>query len=314
MAETGLDLLEKYLKHGKNTTGYQRERWTGDYPLTVLNEALRLIHLKYGYTKPADLVSKYPKIPELAYIDKMLLQIGNSEIGFKEIRDEDFPYNYGVKRPTTSSSGGTASSDSSSGTGSGSTSSTGNGSGNGKGSTGSGASSAKAGASKSTSGGKSHSSKDPKSVAAALKKIKPKSGRAKVVTLRNELIDLNLDKNPIAFCFLLRSIFEISSKFYCKDHHISLKTQPKDPKKKPQDKSLAELLKDIKKHIVSNSPDKKIMENLLHGATTELTRSDGILSVRSFNQLVHGESFQITTTDICVLFGNIFPLLEEMNK
>jgi hypothetical protein len=33
-SEPGLDLLEGYIKNGKNLTAHQRERWAGDYPLT----------------------------------------------------------------------------------------------------------------------------------------------------------------------------------------------------------------------------------------------------------------------------------------
>src|SRR5207245_2519276 len=40
-SEPALDLLEKYLKYGKNLTQDQAERWGGDYPLTVLEEAIK---------------------------------------------------------------------------------------------------------------------------------------------------------------------------------------------------------------------------------------------------------------------------------
>ena len=48
-AEPALDLLEKYIQHGKNLTNQQKERWSGDYPLTVLDEALRSIISRLGY-------------------------------------------------------------------------------------------------------------------------------------------------------------------------------------------------------------------------------------------------------------------------
>ncbi|MDQ3388234.1 MAG: hypothetical protein M3483_01890 [Gemmatimonadota bacterium] len=39
--ETALDLLEKYLAHGTNLNTQQAERWSGAYPLTVLEEAIK---------------------------------------------------------------------------------------------------------------------------------------------------------------------------------------------------------------------------------------------------------------------------------
>jgi len=55
------------------------------------------------------------------------------------------------------------------------------------------------------------------------------------------------------------------------------------------------------------------MVKTLHGAMTEIGKSDGILSVTSMNQLVHNPSFSVLSGDICTLFGNIYPLLEAMN-
>jgi len=49
-SEPTLDLLEKYLRKGKNLTQQQKRRWAGDYPLTVLNEALRSIIVRLGYS------------------------------------------------------------------------------------------------------------------------------------------------------------------------------------------------------------------------------------------------------------------------
>ncbi len=43
VSEPGLDLLEKYLKQGQNLNGQQKDRWGGEYPLTVLDEAIRKI-------------------------------------------------------------------------------------------------------------------------------------------------------------------------------------------------------------------------------------------------------------------------------
>ncbi|KDP84678.1 hypothetical protein CF70_017825 [Cupriavidus sp. SK-3] len=145
-----------------------------------------------------------------------------------------------------------------------------------------------------------------------LKQMKPAGhNRNKVVALRDEARRLKLDKNPIAFCFLLRSMFEISAKAYCDDHKSS--GGPSTKKSNGDDKALAQLLRDIAGHLTQNNSD-KAMVKVLHGAMAELGRSDGFLSVTSMNQLVHNPSFMISPADIALLFGNIFPLLEAMNS
>jgi hypothetical protein len=84
MSEPGLDLLEAYLKAGKNLTPQQAERWSGDYPITVLDEAIQKLAPLLGFTSPADLASQYPKKHEI--IDDILLDIGMSNLSFKDLR------------------------------------------------------------------------------------------------------------------------------------------------------------------------------------------------------------------------------------
>ena len=62
----------------------------------------------------------------------------------------------------------------------------------------------------------------------------------------------------------------------------------------------------------SNNTNREFLK-VLHGAMTELGRPEGILSVTSMNQLVHNPNFSVTTKDVSILFGNIYPLLEAMN-
>lgn len=128
--------------------------------------------------------------------------------------------------------------------------------------------------------------------------------------LLKEIKRLKIADHPHAFCFLLRCLFELSAKAYCADHSSS--GGPEIINKKGYDKSLADLLREIVKHITQNDTDKQKQKDL-HGAITELGRKDGILSVTSMNQLVHNPSFSIQPGDICILFHNISPLLEEMN-
>lgn len=48
-SEPALDLLEKYLSEGRNVTPQQTERWSGDYPLTVLDEAIKRVAPRLGF-------------------------------------------------------------------------------------------------------------------------------------------------------------------------------------------------------------------------------------------------------------------------
>ena len=76
---------------------------------------------------------------------------------------------------------------------------------------------------------------------------------------------------------------------------------------------MVEILREVTDHLTDRGQD-KAMKRALHGAMTELGKSEGLLSVTSMNQLVHSPSFLVGTTDICILFGNIYPLLEAMNQ
>ncbi|MPS73293.1 MAG: hypothetical protein E2590_09115 [Chryseobacterium sp.] len=337
-AEPALDLLESYLISGNNLTNQQKERWAGDYPLTVLAEALRILSPRLGYANSTDMANAYPKIKGISKIEDMLRDIGLEQIQFKTIRDTntDFASQYGVapivpaspvsagnnntpasgQGNTTSNNTATASGNTGSGstpsptasvnpnqttnsqgnTSSNNTSSSNNNTGN-------------AATSSTASSTPAYAINDPRRVKAILKKFIPTGNRSKVVTLRNEMHSLNLQNNPIAFCFLLRSIFEISAKSYCIDNSIPT---TKTNGGRTIDLTLLETLKAAYKHLTGNGSDTNVVKNL-HGAWTEISKSNGILSVTSLNRLVHDPNFAVTPADVCVLFGNVYPLLEYMN-
>lgn len=328
--EHGLDLLEKYLNGGRNINRSQKERWGGDYPLTVLDEALRKLYERAGFPNITELVEKYPKIKYVNEIEDILLNIGLEQIKFETLRNKqlDFPSNYGIPpisstssgvKPTTSTNAST--SDTQTSTNTNPTTNTGGPNSSAADNTSASPSSAplnttSSGNSVSTTSSSSSSKtkaaaiNDPKNVKKILQKFAPTGlNRQKVVTLRDELKNLDISKNPIAFCFLLRSSFEISAKLYADDNNIA--TQ-KNNNGKTKDKTLVEVLSAITSHLTNNNTDKARVK-ILHGAMTELGKTDGILSVTSMNQLVHNPSFSIVPSDICTLFNNIFPLLEEMN-
>ena len=78
-----------------------------------------------------------------------------------------------------------------------------------------------------------------------------------------------------------------------------------------EEKKLVNILKEISDHLSQNDISKK---QALHGATSELSKPEGFLSVTSMNQLVHSSTFSVNESHISTLFNNIFPLLEAMNS
>ncbi|MGO8693277.1 MAG: hypothetical protein ACLQMF_06330 [Rectinemataceae bacterium] len=304
--EPGLDLLEKYLKNGKNVSSVQIERWSGDYPLSVLDELLPKVYPSVSLKSVEEMVALYPKLNK-ATIDKILYDIGIQNLGFKEVRNKTIPvislYGLAVPAPistgstplTQSNGGGTFSFPPSGNTASEAVS----------------PQSAPAIPHVAQQNPVATSLNDAKSVYKTLRTFKPRgAGREKVVLLLEELRTLKIETQPHSFCFLLRSLFEISAKAYCDDKKAA--NGPSATKSDGSERKLAEILKDIVGFATTNSTDKAKLK-ILHGALTEITKSEGILSVTSMNQLVHNPRFSIQPGDICILFSSVFPLLEEMN-
>ena len=293
--QPGLDLLEKYLSKGKNLTQKQKERWAGDYHVTVLDEFLTKLLPRTSFSNVSEIVSKYPSLAFRSELEEVMHAIGTETVGFKSIRaDVEGTFSkYGLPPlpgSTTPTPGGAA-----------------------KG----GSIPPKSGKPPAPKkGAASFSSTDPRRIKKLLKEFSPtgKNDRTKVVDLKDEASSIKLEDTPLAFCYLLRSMFEISAELYCKDHDISRFTKKigKDGKPKEKEKSLSSLLTEIVKHILDNSTEKGL-DKKLHGANTELAKPEGMLSVTSMNQLVHNDDFSVSPADICRVFGRIFPLLEKMN-
>jgi hypothetical protein len=293
-SEPGLDLLESYLKHGQNITPYQKQRWAGEYSLSVLDEATKRLAPRIGLASARDLADKYPKIKHRVALEKVLHDIGSEMVGFEEVRRADFAVADGIPAPTSQTSADSASSAS------------------GQGQQTAGGTQQASSSSKSTAKRKAVSIDDPRAVSRALKKFAPiGNNREKVVKLLDEAKNLSVGKYPLAFCFLLRSMFEISAKAFCQDHAKS--GGPSMSKTNGEDRRLAEVLRDITKHLTRNNKD-KVMVRALHGAMTDLGNANGLLSVTSMNQLVHHPKFVVDGRSVSTVFANIFPLLEAMNS
>lgn len=320
-SEPALDLLEKYFEHGKNLTNQQKERWSGDYPLSVLDEALRSISPRLGFATISELSQAYPKIKQRLDVENILNDIGLQKFGFKEIRSKstDFAASYNIPpiqnqpdQKNTSDSGKEAqesSSSNSSGSRGGNNNQNSSES-NSSGKQGGSADTSSAGGGNNSNGTKAYTIHDQRTVTATLKKFSPKgNNRQKLVALKDELLKLKVKDNPLAFCFLLRSMFDISASIYCKENSIQTAVTKNG---KTKTLTLQQLLSSITKDLTSNGKNPGMLK-ILHGANTELSKPTGLLSVTSMNQLIHNPSFSIAPHDIFTLFNNVYPLLEAMN-
>lgn len=300
-SEPGLDLLEKFLAQTKKLTPDQKERWAGDYPISVLDEAIKRLAGRLDSKSAADLSKRYPKVPNRTALDEIVLDVGMKQVSFASIRAADFGTSYGLPPPADQTQptkpDGTSPTSSPTWASAGSAA---------------GGTAATSPANPTKRQPKAHPVEDPRAVMNTLKKFHPRGAhREKVATLLEEIKRLDLSKHPHAFCFLLRSMFEISAKAYCKDHKPA--GGPSATKPDGSDRNLVDVLRDIVLHLTNNKKDKAMLRQL-QGAMTHLASNDSILSVTSMNQLVHNPKFVITANDVAVMFGNIFPLLDEMNK
>ena len=319
-SEPALDLLEKYLVGGKNLSPQQAQRWAGNYRLTVLEEVMKRVAARVGAVSAPELSRIYPNIQNKTQFDNIIYDIGQEVLGFEGIRKGDVASDYGMP-PPPAASGSTTNSANAAGGGAGAAPPGVNGQGAGASSTtsqagGGAAGSAAAGSAAASSGGTSAIKvaavpiHDEKHVKRILRKFSPKGpNREKVASLLKEIKNLTLTKNPMAFCFLLRSLFEISAKAYCTDHSAAGLSATKNG----VDKKLVDVLREVTRHLTQNSSN-LVMVRQLHGALTEIAKQDGILSVTSMNQLVHNPRFAHQPSDIAILFGNVFPLLDAMNS
>lgn len=312
IAQPELDLLEKYLRFGKNHTKNEAARWASDYYLTVLEEAARIFCSRTGYASIQDLVEKYPQIEYADILEKIIRDVGNEIISFPVLRDKekDFGDSYGLPKnsddlgkPNVASIDNFASAEST----------------NAQRNLPRIDSNIKIESSVKVESVRPNSSKsraypedDPKSVGVKLKEFKPRGqNRSKVATLHKELMSIELQKTPLAFCFVLRSIFEVSAVIFCNEHSIN-QFEPGRDGKNGRPKLLKNLLGEVVDYLVAKFPDKD-MAKILHGAKNEIQNEERLLSVTTMNNLVHNPNFSIAPRDVCVVFHRILPLLIAMN-
>ena len=290
-SEPGLDLFEKYLNVSKNHTKEQSEKWSGSYEITILDEALKKIAPRLGLKSARELADKYPKLSKVNQVDKVVLDIGLGLIGFKELRVGDILERYGIPDPTPPSGPGPTG-------GPGPTS--------GPGPTGGPNPTGR----QPRGPNKTFPANDPRSVKKILTSFAPKGkNHQKLATLADELRSMNMQKTPHAFCFVLRSVFEVAGKQFA-DKHTLRTTDPKTN----NDISLLALLKSCLGVLTQGLAPRDPLMKELHGAIQELAKTHGILSITSLNQLVHNPRFSAIPSDISITFHNVYPLLEHLTR
>jgi len=87
-SEPNLDLLECYLMNSRNISAEQAERWAGDYPLTVLTEAVTKIASRLELASSKEFIRHYPKKYKKA-LDCIMHEVGTGMLTFSVLRNQD---------------------------------------------------------------------------------------------------------------------------------------------------------------------------------------------------------------------------------
>lgn len=340
--EVALDLLENFLSRTNLLNGDQKTQWSGYYPLSVLDEFIKRGASQFGVENSSELVNKYPDINRIEVLDAIVRDIGHGIVNFEKMRfDQDFfKRKYDIDLTDNSnhrqSDKKSKNGDSESGdfeqpktvdapkvnVESKADKTTTDDQdkyspqriniGNSEPPRSSSESTSKTQPRKSSVKSRASTSQDVRTVKKLLKTLKPVGEKHhKIATLCQEAIDINIVKTPLAFCFVVRSLFELSAKRYC-DEHSSENNAPKYQKTNQRDRYLADVLMDIKDHITDHGRNKQAVRDL-HGAITELVNPERFLSVTSMNQLIHNPSYSLSSETVCRIFVNIYPMLEAMN-
>lgn len=302
--ELGLDLFDKYLNNNFEISDAQKKKWSGVFPITILDEALPKISSFLKYPNIARLVEDYPK-RNTELVNSIIFDIGNGLLGFQGVRDVAFLKNdkyYQLTETNHDATEGVTETDIQIDT---NTTAMGDGA-------------VKPNSSHNNTEKQENIKRKPlaqslldqRSVRRALRNFKPHGkDNEKVVTIRDEMLQLDIAKNPLAFCFLLRSMIEISLKSYDSGNPGIINLVEKNNAKK--DRPLKEIIKDA--IVFFEKADGSNLKKL-YPAKMTLSNDDSVMSVTSLNQLIHNPKFSLSSVDICIGFHNIFPLIELLNS
>lgn len=302
-SEPALDILDRYLERGPKLKKYApKDRWDGAFPYSVLDEAVKKMAPLMGKKNSKELADAYPKEmsqKHAATIEHVIYDIGMEHVQTRDFRNEAWVSKYGL-----GSSGKPGISEEQP----------------------RGKSNDKTAVDKRVKPGTSGKAKapavtDPKSVSKRMGSLGIHGfGREKLQSLRIEATKINLKHGGHAFCFLLRSMFEISARAYCMDHKAAglsfkytadvVSKKGKTVHRKGEVKALKVVVGEVVAHIVVNDPEKK---GVLNKALSVMSKTDSPLSIDSLNHLIHSNDYSVNINDICVHFNNVYPLLEAMN-
>ena len=311
-SEPELDLLEKYIKLAQNITPEQKEQWAGDYKLSILDSAMHALNSRLGFATIRDLADAYPDIPKYRKnLDDIVRDIGLGGLTTDDVRGPTFGINYGIPvgvpgtpsppvslatvnlEPSTHSNIGQNPVSSLLGS---------------------------AGPSLNPTPPDRRTRAVPTNtqlhVRKLLRQIVPMgTNRSKLLTVKNEMLCLSIQKTPIAFCALTRVMVELAVKAYCDDH--KRKSGPKTTKNNVERK-LIDILNDVYDHLLASNAAENggqvqaDYRKALYGAKAELNNPTGFFSITSFNQLIHGTTFTMDESHISTAFANVFPFLKEV--
>jgi len=319
--ESGLDLLEKYLATAGNASPDQKQRWAGDYPLTVLDEMLKRIPDAFGFPDGKKIAAAYPSIKNLSTLDDIIQKIGLKILGFDEFRKDlaDTVIKFSLPMPKALSGSVPSPSSSSTGTVGSATPGAPSSAPSTAAPTSTGAPATTSTSTGPKSGPKVMALEDPRSVTAYVKLLTiVGSKREKAETIRNEMEKLNITKTPLAFSFLLRSFLEIMAKTYV-DSRPTLGISLVD---KGQDRPLLDVLRDISKHVAPSADGMpkgpardaaRLKHRQWHGVMETLANPTSVLSITSMNVLIHNPLFSARAEVFSTQFHNLRPLIEELN-
>lgn len=303
--ELGLDLFDKYLNNNFEISDAQKKKWSGVFPITILDEVLPKISSFLNYSNIKQLIADYPK-KNNELIDSIIFDIGNGLLSFQDIRNSGFLKDdkYSQLSTTNSILGGEVETEIKNDTNTSEMKEEYVNPNNSHNNT------AKRENIKRSSS--SQSLLDQRSVKRTLRSFKPYGeGNEKIVTLRDEMLQLDITKNPLAFCFLLRSMIEISVKVFSQNTPDSFAVEEVSNKGKAYSRELSKVIEDAISFFVKKDVSN---QKKLHPAKVTLGNDNSILSVTSLNQLIHNPKFSLSSVDICIGFHNIFPLIELLNS
>lgn len=297
-SEPALDLLEKFLEHGKQVTRDQRMRWTGVYPLSALDDLLKKLAPRLGFASAPALATAYPHVRQVGRLDALVHGIGLGEVKFSDIRNAAYLAAAGFPEPdaptapspspTPATPAPPAPPDD-------------------PGERPSGPSKSKA---KPTGPRRSTAlpPDDPRSVQQLLQSWRIRGPRrAKLAQLRNEALKVKVAEAPLIFCFAVRAMIEISINAYIAEHPRAVRVVDKDGKPL----TLDGLVKAVIAHLSTIGTE---TERRIHDAKVEFKSKDNILSITTLNRTTHSTTFVPVPSDVARAFHNVFPFLEVLSE